>query len=222
MMSNTPSDQRNNRKKSGGNWIGIIIFLIIFGSQFIPQILNSVQQVIGQGTAQQLAGSISSLAPILITGAIVLLALWSVVSGITRGMGSLNTPSRMPTSTGGNSAYIDASNIDTTTLPLSPFPQSKVPTSWNTSSPFPPGVHLGDTNLDRALTYSSQIPRGVNMEIPRSVNMEQISRSATPSRYHTPGFEPLVNGAVLMYGILVVLLVGGGLMFLGWMNGLLP
>jgi hypothetical protein len=53
------------------------------------------------------------------------------------------------------------------------------------------------------------------MEIPRGIDMERLSARGTPQRYTTPGFEPIVDGKVLAYGFVGLVLLGGALLVLG-------
>jgi hypothetical protein len=59
------------------------------------------------------------------------------------------------------------------------------------------------------------------MEIPRGIDMERVSARATRQRYTTPGFEPIIDGAVLMYGIVAALVLGGGLLLVAMLFGLI-
>jgi hypothetical protein len=59
------------------------------------------------------------------------------------------------------------------------------------------------------------------MEIPRSIDMERVSARATRQRYTTPGFEPIIDGKVLAYGIVAVVLLVGGLALVAVLFGLI-
>jgi hypothetical protein len=76
-------------------------------------------------------------------------------------------------------------------------------------------VHLGQSRFENANSSLSQLPRGINMEIPRGIDMERLSARGTPQRYTTPGFEPIVDGKVLAYGFVGLVLLGGALLVLG-------
>lgn len=221
---------RNKKKKGNslGNVISIIIFVAIFSQFFSPaliqNIIQSVSQFVGQTTGLQIGTSLGSWIPILIIGFIVLSIVWSVVTAIGRNLGrnsempspmSTTTVSR-PTSSGQSASYNN------------PSPSGKLGSStYNTSTmnnaarqqQFPPGVHLGQADPNAAFSSYSRLPRGINMEIPRGVNMEQVSKAATPNRYKTPGFEPVIDGKILGYGLFGLLLITGVLGFGVWLAG---
>jgi uncharacterized membrane protein YphA (DoxX/SURF4 family) len=214
---NQQPNQRTKKKNGGGNWIGILIFLLVIGSQFIPQLLNNLSGILGPATTQQLGAVLPSLVPFLIIGLIILSIVVPVIMAIGRGLGRL--------SESGSDMSYTATNTPTTTytasssassgmpkLPTSPFGAPNLPTS---QGPFPRGVHLGQSRFENANSSLSQLPRGVNMEIPRGIDMERLSARGTPQRYTTPGFEPIVDGKVLAYGFVGLVLLGGALLVLG-------
>jgi hypothetical protein len=157
----------------------------------------------------------------LIAGIIILAIVGSVISSFLGRLGSITSGADSQ-----NSNY-----LSTSSMPSSPIDRTSLPTSWGSSdynytkssaSPFPRGVHLGHARPERSLEHRYQPPQNVNLQMPRSVNMEQVSRSATPSRYQTPGFEPVVNGKVLVFGILGALFAIGAMAFGNWLAGILP
>jgi hypothetical protein len=218
-MDHKTTGTNEQKRKSGINWAGILVFLLIAGSQFMPGLINGIQNMFGQSaTVQQILSSLPSL-PMLIAGIIVLAIVGSVISSFLGSLGAVKSGADSQ-----NSTY-----LSTSSMPSSPIDKTNLPTSWgsidytkSSSSPFPRGVHLGHAQPERSLERRYQPPQGVNLQAPRSVDMEQISRSATPSRYQTPGFEPLVNGKVLVFGILGALLAIGALIFGNWLAGILP
>jgi hypothetical protein len=51
--------------------------------------------------------------------------------------------------------------------------------------------------------------------------MERLSARGTPQRYTTPGFEPIIDGKVLTYSIVGMLMFGGVLLLLARLFGLI-
>jgi hypothetical protein len=171
-------------------------------------------------TVQQILSSLPSL-PVLIGGIIVLAIVGSVISSFLNSLGAVKSGADSQGQT----------YLSTSSMPSSPIDRTNLPTSWGSSnynyttastSPFPRGVHLGHARPERSLERRYQPPQNANLQMPRSIDMERVSRSATPSRYHTPGFEPIVNGKVLVFGILGALLAIGALVFGNWLAGILP
>jgi hypothetical protein len=222
-MDHNNRTTNEQKRKSGINWAGILVFLLIAGSQFVPGILNSIQNMFGQSaTIQQIMRSLPSL-PMLIGGIIILAIVGSVISSFLNSLGAVKSGADSQ-----NSTY-----LSTSSMPSSPIDRTSMPTSWgasdynytkSSSSPFPRGVHLGQTHPERSLErqYQYQLPQGINLQTPRSLDIERVSRSATPNRYQTPGFEPVVNGKVLVFGILGALLAIGAMLFGNWLAWLLP
>jgi uncharacterized membrane protein YphA (DoxX/SURF4 family) len=211
--SQTPQrDQRAKKKNGGGNWIGILIFLLVIGSQFIPQLLNNLSGILGPATTQQLSAVLPSLVPFFIIGLIILSIVVPVIMAVGRGLGRLSESGSDTsyTATGYTASSSQGSGMPQ--LPSSPFGVPNLPTS---QGPFPRGVHLGQSRFENANSSLSQLPRGVNMEIPRGIDMERLSARGTPQRYTTPGFEPIVDGKVLAYGFVGLVLLGGALLVLG-------
>jgi hypothetical protein len=219
---NTQRDERGKKKNGGGNWIGILIFLLVIGSQFIPQILNNLSGILGQATTQQLGAVLPSLVPVIIIGLIILSIVVPVVLAVGRGLGRLSEGSSdmSYTASGSQTTYTTSSSQGSgmPQLPASPFGPPNLPTS---QGPVPRGVNLGGSRFETANSSLSQLPRGVNMEIPRGIDMERVSARATRQRYTTPGFEPIIDGKVLAYGFVAVVLVVGGLALVAVLFGLI-
>jgi hypothetical protein len=217
--SQTPQrDQRAKKKNGGGNWIGILIFLLVIGSQFIPQLLNNLSGILGPATTQQLSAVLPSLVPFFIIGLIILSIVVPVIMAVGRGLGRLSESGSDTsyTATGYTASSSQGSGMPQ--LPSSPFGVPNLPTS---QGPFPRGVHLGQSRFENANSSLSQLPRGVNMEIPRGIDMERLSARGTPQRYTTPGFEPIIDGKVLTYSIVGMLMFGGVLLLLARLFGLI-
>jgi hypothetical protein len=217
-------NQRNKKKSNGGNWIGILIFLLVVGSQFLPQVLNNLSNVLGPATAQQLSAMLPSLVPIIILGLIILSIVVPLISAVGRGLGRLSengsdtsyTATTMTSSTTYAASSSQGSGLPN--LPSSPFGPPNLPTS---QGPFPRGVHLGQSRWDSASGSYSQLPRGINMEIPRGIDMERVSARATRQQYSTPGFEPIIDGKVLGYGIVAAVVIVGVLVLGAVLFGLI-
>lgn len=224
MMEDSTNNQ-NRRKNGGGNWIGILIFLLIVGSQFFPSIIQNITQIFGQSAGMQIGTSLTALLPYIIAGVVILSIVWSVLSNITRSTGSgtsmprttLERPGSLSSSPYERSRPLSSSTTGHVNLPT---------TSWKSGgqgSPFPPGVHLGQSRPEAATAAYSQLPRGINMEIPRSINMERLSASIRHGNpYKTPGFEPMVDPKLIVFGVLGLMLIVGGLMFGVWISSVLP
>lgn len=225
-------EQQKDNKQRGGGWLGILIFFLILASQFLPQIISNLSGILGQNTAQQIGFSLANLLPIFVIGLIVFSILWSIFSGITRmtrrqndtsPIGSGSIPPRMTTemsSTTLSSGSLGSSRSSGTpslqSLPRGvrmEIPQevhlggTSLSNAYVTGNQIPRGVHLGQVNTQDSFRTSYRLPRDVNMEIPRSTAMEKLrTTSRTPTR--APGFEPIVDGRVLTYGI-ISLFIGG-------------
>ncbi len=223
-------DQSSGKKKKKGNNIGnvisILIFVAIFGSQFfsptvIQNITQGVSQFIGQTTGFQIGTSLVSWIPILIIGFIVLSIVWSVVASIGRNLSrNSEVPSPMNTTTVSSPTSSGQSTLSNPSVKLgSSTYNTRTMNNAARQQQFPPGVNLGQSDPNAAFSSYSRLPRGINMEIPRGVNMEQVSKAATPNRYKTPGFEPVIDGKILGYGLFGLLLISGVLGFGAWLAG---
>jgi hypothetical protein len=210
-MDNLPSSPRNRSQKKeseGLNWLGPLIFLLVIGSQFVVPLLQNLSQFIGQNTAQQLSGSISNLLPFIIAGLVILAIVVPIIRGIFSAIGSIGESSSMP-QTGGLSPTPQSNYSRYADLPAAPaLPGSKreLPAAFDT---------LPRPSLS-SLSSPLARPRGHGMDKIRS---GQLNRSPN---YKTPGFEPIIDGKVLAFGLAALVLIGGALLLTGWLATVLP
>lgn len=200
-----PDEEEN--KKSGFNWIGLVLFLLVVGSQFIRPLFNTVSQFfVGQATAAQLGSSLSAFLPLLIGGLVVLFAVVPAVMSILRGLGGLTSTNDIPART-----------------QMTP-----------SGSGLPPSLqHMGSGSLNYSGMESYQsgdftrtLHKSNERTSPRPYGMDLDKLAAegmrTKQDYQVPGFEPIVSGKIILFGILAVVLLFVGLSFGNWLSSLLP
>lgn len=194
-------------KKSGFNWIGLVLFLIVVGAQFIRPLFNTVSQFfVGQATAAQLGSSLSSFLPLLIAGLVVLFAVVPAFMAILRGLGSLSSSNDLPART----------QMTTSGPGLPPSMQHMGSGSLNYSGM--ESHQSGDftRTLQKSNARTSPRPYGMDLDKLAAEGMR------TKEEYRAPGFEPVVSGKVVLFGILAVVLLFVGLSFGSWLSALLP
>lgn len=228
-------NETEQKKGCGSNIIGLLIFFLIAGSQFIQPVLNSLGQVLGPQTAQQLGSSLSSLLPFIIVGLVVLSVIIPLLTAIARGVGQLGQGNNPPPPRPVNLPS------PTTSLPgQSRLPPSRLPSSWPTQSgtTLPSSSYPSSSIPRRSTGYSSPSTRSTTSassiytgggSLPRpiltgtSMDMERMRVSMGGQQpYKTPGFEPVVDGKVVTFGILGLLLLAGGIAFGNWLLSVLP
>lgn len=246
-MSQVSETEQEEKKGCGSNLLGLLIFFLIAGSQFVQPALNMLSHVLGQQTSQQLGSSLSSVLPIIIIGLVVLSVIVPILSGVIRVIGrltqgndtpaphpygrrpssatSLPAPSRLPASrTGQGGSSFPATSARSSPygapFPLAPTPGS-TPSSQATQSSSSPitstwGTYTSTMYTGKRETVSRPIGSG-------DLDLEQMrTRMGIPQMYQTPGFEPLVDGKVLTFGLLGAMVIGGSLVFGNWLVSVLP
>lgn len=228
--------EEEQQDEGGFNWVGIVIFLLVVGSQFLQPLLNYLGQFIGQGAAQRVGGTLTNWLPMLVVGFIGLTIVIAVVRAIAGGV------SRIQQSTEGAAS---PSNLpEQMRMPSSTFPDWASGGSHTTSS----GPRSTTTsyierlermqhnqgempaNIGPATVSNSdiaQLPRGMR---PAASDLYTMPRDMRPSsqevpdvlrkvhapssfmrngRLQTPGFEPIIDGTILTLGILAILVLVG-------------
>lgn len=203
----THSPYNTGKKKDTGkglsNWIGIIVFLLVIGSQFVQPLLHILSQVLGHAAAAQIGISLSSLLPMLIVGLVILSIVVSVLSGLVRALRRLGESSDSPT--GGGLAGMSSLEMPAWTeqpVRMPSAPAQKTP---------PPGYSPSASYQPPAL------PRGIN------ISTRSLTSQPAPARpYQKPDFDPLVSGKVILFGIVGIVVLAGGLAVGAWLNSVLP
>ncbi len=227
-----PSSRERGKRKNGvGNWIGIGVFVLLILVQFLQPLLQNLGSLFGPNATLQIGNTLSSWLPYAIVGLIMLSLLWSVLSAVVGGIRRIGQGSEMPSPMSGiptaSSRRVPGSTYQAPSLPGS----MKLPDSWESAADARAaaerlrGVNLGQSdpmNFTYNISSVSQLPRGVHMEIPRSVNMSQISASATPNMYKTPGYEPVVDPKLIGMSIAGLVLLGVAFGFGLWLVSVLP
>ncbi len=203
---NQPEERQN-----GGAWLGILIFALVVGSQFLPGILGLLSGILGQQTSQQISSSLSGLFPYAIVALMVISIIWSIVSGVIRAV-NRNSGST-PTSTPRGTTISPTTLPDTTRLP--PGIRMEIPREVNLAglslskasekqTTLPEGVNFGKLNRTDAFSAMYTLPRGVNMDIPRSRMLTQMGRQKPLTR--APGYDPIISPQVLTIMVLATIL----------------
>lgn len=204
-------NHQQEERQGGGAWLGIVIFALVVGSQFLPGILGLLSGILGPTTTQQIGSSLSALFPYAIVALMLISIIWSVVNGVIRTINRNNggTPTRMPRGT----------TLSTTTLPdttrLPPGIRMEMPREVNLAglslrgasekqTTLPEGVNFGMLNRTDAFSAMYTLPRGVHMDIPPSSMMTQMRRQKPITR--APGYDPVISPQVLTFLVLTALL----------------
>lgn len=223
-----PSPQEDEEEQGGqnslANTLGLIIFLLAVGSQFIQPLFNWLGQFIGAGTANRLSSTLPSLFPLLIVGLVLLTVVISVVSAISSGIGRMRQNSEMRT---------------TTSYPQTSYPQTSYPRPSATSpsyssrrtistDTYQPGVPSAPNMNDifpptspqmRGGAYDKNLPRA---PLPGKIDIKAPSTMVKNGQVRTPNFEPILDATVLTYGVLALLIGGAMLGGVAIAAGLLP
>jgi hypothetical protein len=201
------NENEEDTKRGGFNWIGLLLFLVVVGAQFAQPLLNTLSQFfMGQATAAQLGSSLSSFLPLLIGGLVVLFAVVPLLMSILRGLGSLTSTNDIP-------ARIQMSS-DGPGLP-------------------PSMRHMGGSSLNYSgmesyqqgdFTHTLQKSNARTQPRPYGMDLDKLAAEGmrTKQEYQAPGFEPIVSGKVVLFGILAAVLLLVGLSFGNWLSALLP
>lgn len=226
-------DEDEQERRGGlANSLGLIIFLLAIGSQFLQPVLSWLGQFIGAGAANRIGITVPSLLPIIIVGLVLLSIVWSVGSAVARGIGGMRRDSELesPTASLPQTKPYNTTSTTSTSVPYSmpkaadapmPFPgqgKASVPPMYtspepnkqlstlNTAEPFPL------TKRSESLPQSyNQLPRP---PLPGKLEASAPSRMLKNGQITTPSFEPIIDSTVLTYGILasfIVLALLGGL-----------
>lgn len=213
-------EEENSGQNSLANTLGLIIFLLAIGSQFIQPLFSWLGQFIGAGTANRLGSTIPNLLPLLIISLVLLTVVISVVSSIASRVGrmrrdgepSLPTtppPASYPMS---SDPYPSASSRSTTRTAAQQSYQPGEPAAPNMDEIFPQGRRkqsLPAHNLPRA-------------PLPGNTRLNQYSSMLKNEQVRTPKFEPILDATVLTYGILALLISGALIGGIAMLAGFLP
>ncbi len=214
-----PEEEEQSGQNSLANTLGLIIFLLAIGSQFIQPLFGWLGQFIGAGTANRLGSTIPNLFPLLIIGLVLLTVVISVVSSIAAGVGRMRRDSDTPTpslppspypSTSGS--YPSAANRGTTRSTTQQSYQPGVPTAPNMDTIFPHGQ-------SKSSSSAYNLPRA---PLPSNPRLHQQSSMLKNGQVRTPDFEPILDATVLTYGILAILISGALIGGVAALAGFLP
>ncbi|NJN65549.1 MAG: hypothetical protein HC884_01970 [Chloroflexaceae bacterium] len=240
-MENQPKSQRK-----GTNWIGLVIFLLVFvGPQIIPPISRFVSQRTG-GTIQIGTG----ILPFIIIGLVVLTVLGTIGRAITKmsqGSGpsapSIATPTNLASSLAPPSSTSSA--IARAAAPWSPSSSAS-----GSGAPDPSSLGLGSSSFSSLLAAQKTGPSGLTRpgqggrwddtqgdddfeddsgleegirRFSQGSSVFAPSGAAFSRSSYLPGaprFEPLVSGKVVGWGLLGAILIGSGLALGSWIGQL--
>ncbi|NJL05969.1 MAG: hypothetical protein HC911_13895 [Chloroflexaceae bacterium] len=227
-------DEEEQERQGGlANSLGLIIFLLAIGSQFLQPVLAWLGQFIGAGAANRIGSTLPSLLPIIIVGLVLLSIVWSVGSAVARGIGGLqrgSEPNSPMTSLPQTTPYSTPSTSVPYSMPKSdapmPFPgqgKASVPPMYTTPHPNEQSYAPDMEDLFPHSKRSEGLPPSYN-HLPRAPLPGKLEASA-PSRMlkngtiTTPSFEPIIDSTVLTYGILAsfigLALLGGLVVLIG-------
>ncbi len=231
-MSLQPEYKDEEQERQGGlaNALGLIIFLLAIGSQFLQPLLAWLGQFIGAGAANRIGSALPSLLPIIIVGLVLLSIVWSVGAAVARGIGSLQRSSEPDSPTASlpkTTPYTTASGPKSDEpMPIPGQGKASVPPMYTTphshEQSYAPDMEdiFPHSKPSEGLPPSSRhLPRA---PLPGKLEASAPSRMIKNGKITTPSFEPIIDSTVLTYGILasfIVLALLGGLVVL---IGMLP
>ena len=229
-------DEEEQERQGGlANSLGLSIFLLAIGSQFLQPMLAWLGQFIGTGAANRIGSTLPSLLPIIIVGLVLLSIVWSVGAAVARGIGGMQRGSEPDSPMA--SLPKTMSNATSTSVPYGmpksdapmPFPgqgKASVPPMATTPHPsessYAPDmedIFPHSTPREGLPPSSKHLPRA---PLPGKLEASAPSRMLKNGKIITPSFEPIIDSTVLTYGILasfIVLALLGGLVVL---IGMLP
>ncbi len=218
-------DEEEQEQRGGlANALGLIIFLLAIGSQFLQPVLAWLGQFIGMGAANRIGGTLPSLLPIIIVGLVLLSIVWSVGSAVARGIGGMRRNSELESPTASlpqTKPYTTPSTLRTSDSYSIPKGDAPMPFPSQGKAAVPPVYTAPDANEPSyALKTEDSFPRDERMEslppranqlppppLPGKLEVNTPSRMFKNGQITTPSFEPIIDGTVLTYGILASVLV---------------
>jgi hypothetical protein len=193
------SSQDKSTSKKSANWIGILLFLLIFAG---PQIIGAIGKVISQagGSTVLIANSII---PLIIGGLVVLTVLVSIMRALGRASqkrmnGSIHESLEEYTSSHKQSFPTHRSST------LSPSQRSHS-ISHISSSSYDTSPRSVDLDWDNIEAFFDEDSRRM------AEKLRSSTRTTTANLPKAPRFEPVVSGKVVAFSILGMLVVGGAL-----------
>jgi type IV secretory pathway VirB6-like protein len=115
---------QENRRKSGGGWIGwVIFFVLIFGARFLPPLANWLSQVTGVAISPQI------MLAVIIGGGVLISVVSSLIQTINQGRQANET--HLPTSMSSPSSP-PYSSPTPTRAPSSPPTSMRIPPPMST------------------------------------------------------------------------------------------
>lgn len=218
-MDESEEQPKNHQKAWIKNALSVLVFLLIFGSHLLPQMARMLAPLIGQNLAQQLANLLNGGLPVIIVGLIVLSIAWSIIGWLGRTVGSINASSEQnsPSSTYTSATYTSAPASSGSAWQASQFDddgdyQSTADYSADYSERREAMGHYDQTiDLDRsplpiARSESAQRePAWLADMADTGTEPGYRPPSLPPAQppYKTPGFDPIIDGKVLIYGAVI-------------------
>lgn len=179
--------QKKPKRNASGNWIGIIIFILVIAG---PQIANVLSNLVNSISGGAVSLSPNMLIPLLILGAVLISALIGIGRAISSAGDTRSGPSSMP-----------GSSIPRPSVP--PYSSSPSSTGQRPAAPLPP------RNFPSPSAPSSS-------SLPKSLRQNQQSSDLRPGQLPgPPRFEPIIDPRVLGLGVagLLVFAVIFGVLF---------
>lgn len=219
--------ENESKRKKSFNWLGWVIFLLLFvGPNLARPLSHMLSQITGGNVSVNFSGNII---PFIIVGIVLLTILSTIVRSIGKAFKPNDTlPTSLPTNTSSMSSYQGQSYSFPSTM--STNAQAKYDT-------FPDDDDDDDMDWDELFErpsssqpsrYSSSQPsRYSSYASTKSIPFSSSPFSSSTMMKSTklpsaPKYEPIVTPKAILFGILGVIVAGGGLAVATLINAVFP